>query len=76
VIEAVQDITEALFEVRNDFIKFLVTEVETRAYIEAFAELSDLPNVAGATDGTHIQIKAPLESAVDYFLVDIINMIL
>ena len=67
VIEAVQDVTEALFEVRNEYIKFPVTEAETRACVETFAELSDLPNIAGAIDGTHIQIKAPLESAVDYF---------
>jgi len=36
VIEAVQDVTEALFEVRNG-IKFAVTKAETRACIETFA---------------------------------------
>ena len=66
VIEAVQDVTEALFEVRNG-IKFAVTKAETRACIETFAELSDLPNVARAIHGIHIQLKAPIESAVDYF---------
>ena len=35
--------------------------------MQTFAELSDLPNVVGAIDCTHIQIKAPTESAVDYF---------
>ena len=68
VIEAVQDVTEALFDLRNEYIKFPVTEAETIASIETFSELSDLPNVAGAIDGTHIEIKAPLESAVDYFI--------
>ena len=67
VIEAVQDVTEALFDLRNEYIKFPVTEAETIASIETFSELSDLPNVAGVIDGTHIEIKAPLESAVDYF---------
>ena len=67
VIEAVQDVTEALFDLRNEYIKFPVTEAETIASIETFSELSDLPNVAGAIDGTHIEIKAPLESVVDYF---------
>ena len=52
---------------RNEYIKSPVTEAETIASIETFSELSDLPNVAGAIDGTHIEIKAPLESAVDYF---------
>jgi len=67
VIEAVQDVTGALFELRNEYIKFPVSEAETRTCIETFSELSNLPNVAGAIDGTHIQIKAPDESAVDYF---------
>ena len=26
-----------------------------------------LPNIAGAIDGSHIKIRAPRESAVDYF---------
>ena len=51
VIEAVQDVTEALFDLRNEYIKFPVTEAETIASIETFSELSDLPNVAGAIDG-------------------------
>jgi len=67
VIEAVQDVTGALFELRNEYIKFPVSEAETRTCIETFSELSNLPNVAGAIDGTHIEIKAPDESAVDYF---------
>ena len=67
VIEAVQDVTGALFELRNEYITFPVSEAETRTCMETFSELSNLPNVAGAIDGTHIQIKAPDESAVDYF---------
>lgn len=54
VIEAVQGVTEALFDLRNEYIKFPVTEAETTASIETFSELSDLHNVAGAIDGTHI----------------------
>ena len=67
VIEAVQDVTAGLFELRSEYIKFPVSEAETRTCIERFSELSNLPNVAGAIDGTHIRIKAPNESAVDYF---------
>ena len=67
VIEAVQDVTEALFDLRNEYIKFPVTGAETIASIETLSELSDLSNIAGAIVGTHIEIKAPLESAVDYF---------
>jgi len=32
VIEAVQDVTGALFELRNEYIKFAVSEAETRTY--------------------------------------------
>ena len=67
VVEAVQDVTEALFEVRKKYIKFPVSEAETRACIETFSELCNLPNVVGAIECTHVQIKAPSESAVDYF---------
>ena len=67
IIEAVQDVVEALYELRNDFIKFPATMVETASAIRYFEHLSALPNIAGAIDGTHIRISAPKESAVDYF---------
>ena len=35
--------------------------------IRTFEEYSDLPNIVSAIDGTHIRIKAPKDSAVDYF---------
>ncbi|XP_068706592.1 putative nuclease HARBI1 [Montipora foliosa] len=65
--EAFTDVVNALYDFRNDFIKFPTNEAETRASIATFEELSDLPNIAGAIDGTHVKIKAPKESAVDYF---------
>ena len=58
-IEAVQDVVEALYEMRNEHIKFLESEAETRAAIETFQDLSNLPNIVGAIDGSHIRIKAP-----------------
>ena len=67
VIEAVQDVVESLFNVRNEYIKFPETEQEAAAIIRTFEEYSDLPNIAGAIDGTHIRIEAPKDSAVDIF---------
>ncbi|KAK3709641.1 hypothetical protein QZH41_001931 [Actinostola sp. cb2023] len=67
VIEAVQDVVGALFELRDDYIHFPDTLAETAASIETFANLSDLPNIVGAFDGTHIRINAPNDSTVDYF---------
>ena len=66
-IEAVQDVVEALYEIRNVYIKFPETEAETVAATETFAELSELPNIVGAIDGSHVTIKAPNDSAGDYF---------
>ena len=60
---------------RNEYIKFPETEQETADIIRTFEVYSDLPNIAGAIDGTHIRIEAPKDSAVD-ILVDISNTIL
>ena len=67
VIEAVQDVVESLFDLRNEYIKFPETEQETEALIHTFEEYSDLPNIAGTFDRTHIRIEAQKVSAVDYF---------
>ena len=50
--EAFTDVVNALYDFRNDFIKFPTNEAQKRASI---------------VDGTHMEIKAPKESAVDYF---------
>ena len=60
---------------RNEYIKFPETEQERADIIRTFEVYSDLPNIAGAIDGTHIRIEAPKDSAVD-ILVDISNTIL
>ncbi|XP_022797524.1 protein ALP1-like [Stylophora pistillata] len=67
VIEAVQDLVAALFELKDEYIHFLQTVAETTASIGTFEDLSRLPNIVEAIDGTHIPINAPRESVVDYF---------
>ena len=67
VIEAIQDVVSALFELKDEYIHFPETVAETTAFIGTFEDLSRLPNIVGAIDGTHIPISAPRESAVDYF---------
>lgn len=37
------------------------------AAIETFADLTNLQNVVGAIDGSHVRIEAPVDSAADYF---------
>lgn len=66
VLEAVQDIVEALFNLRNVYIKFPIAEAETLVCIETFQDVSDVPNIVGAIGGSHI-IAAPPDSVVDYF---------
>jgi len=58
---------DGVYELRNDYIRFPTTVAETSASIATFTDLSNLPNIAGAIDGTHIKIKAPKDRAVDYF---------
>ena len=58
---------EPLINIRNDYIKFPFTEGETRRCTETFQNVSDLPNIVGGIDGSHIRIAAPPDSAVDYF---------
>ena len=67
VIEAVQDVVGALYELRDDHIKFPETLAELNASIQSFEELSALPNIVGAIDSSHVRIKAPSDSAADYF---------
>ena len=67
MIEAVQDVVESLFDLRNEYIKLPETEQETAALIRTFEEYSDLPNIAGSIDGTRIRIEAPKDSAISYF---------
>ena len=62
-----QDVVGALYELRDDHIKFPETLAELNASIQSFEELSALPNIVGAIDGSHVRIKAPSDSAADYF---------
>ena len=66
-IEAFVAVVVGLYELRNDYIKFPTTVAETSASIATFTHLSNLRNITGAIDGIHIKIKAPKDSAVDYF---------
>lgn len=51
----------------NDYIKFPITEAETRKCIQGFEHISTFPQVVGAVDGTHIPIKAPQENPHAYY---------
>ena len=67
VFEAVQDFFHALCEIEEENIKFPSTNQEILATRQTFQELTNIPNVVRAIDGTHVKIKTPTESGPDYF---------
>ena len=68
MIEAVQDVVESLFDLRNEYIKFPETEQETAArLIRTFEEYSVLPNIEGSIDETRIRVEAPKDSVIANF---------
>ena len=62
IIEVVQDVVEALYELRNEHIKFPVSEEETCVATETFEGLSDLPNIVGAIDIFYREIFNGIQS--------------
>lgn len=55
VVEAVQDTVNTLFDLQNQYVKFPTTEAETEECAASFNQtLSELLNVTGAIDFTHI----------------------
>ena len=59
VLEAVEDVIDALLELKDLYIRFPETEEQVIAARESFQLWSALPNVVGAIDGTHVKIKNP-----------------
>ena len=51
----------------NLFIKFPNTPAEIKAVMDEFEEQFHFPQIVGAIDGSHIEIKSPIENHEDYF---------
>ena len=73
VFYAIQDVVNGLYELCDKYIKFVeicdkyIKFPETLASsLATFANLSNLPNVVGAIDDSHIRIEAPDNSAPDF----------
>ena len=58
---------QAIFSLRDCFIKFPLSSQEIRKKIEEFEESYGIPHVIGAIDGCHIEINAPPNNHEDYF---------
>ena len=58
---------QAIFYLKDRFIKFPLTNEENGEKIDEFEELYGIPQIVGAVDGCHIEINAPPENYEDYF---------
>ena len=64
-IQCCHEFVHELNSPQGDFIK--ITRQDSLKKIEGFSQISKIPNVVAAIDGTHIPIKAPLNNHEDYF---------
>lgn len=67
VCRITKDFIGALVYLRDEFISWPRTPETCARSVSTFKDLSPLPNVFGAIDGTHVQIIAPENSTVDFF---------
>ena len=58
---------QAIFDLKDRFIKFPLTIEENREKMEEFEEMYGIPQIVGAIDGCHIEINAPSQNHEDYF---------
>ena len=58
---------QAIFYLKDRFIKFSLTTEENGEKIEEFEQLYGIPQIVGAIDGCHIEINAPPQNHKDYF---------
>ena len=66
VSRVISDVTDALVDLRGDFIKWPTSQEEKRRVRQGFYRLGGFPNVIGCIDGTHIRIQAPTEDEKSY----------
>lgn len=62
-----QEFEQALSDKNDMFIRFPYTEDEVQEAIDGFEKDYDFPQIVGAIDGSHIEIKAPSENHEDYY---------
>ena len=68
VIKFAKIFLKGMIRMRNTYIVFPRTLADVKKCIESFSGKTELRNVVGAIDGTHLAIIKPeCESAVDYF---------
>lgn len=58
---------QAIFNLKDRFIKFPLTIQEIRNKMDKFEESYGIPQIMGAINGRHIEINAPPDNHGDYF---------
>ena len=58
---------QAIFNLKDRFIKFPVTIQEIWNKMDEFEESYQIPQIMGAINGCHIEINAPPDNHEDYF---------
>lgn len=59
VSRVVTDVTDALFDLKNEYVRFPTTPDERQQVRKGMYRLRSFPNVIGAIDGTHVRIISP-----------------
>ena len=67
VVKSCHKFVQEICRHQDEFIKFPSTAAEIAKKIKGFDNKSNLPNVVGAIDGSHVPIKAPKINHEDYF---------
>eukprot|EP00794_Sanderia_malayensis_P009556 gene9556-10543_t len=67
VCRITKDFVGVMVLLRDRYIRWPRSLEECTKCIKTFENLSPLPNILGAVDGTHIEIIAPENSTVDFF---------
>lgn len=62
VSHAINAVTTALYKKAIAYIRMPIGVAEVNKTMQEFAQICQFPRVIGAVDGTHIPIKAPVES--------------
>lgn len=66
VSRTIEEVTDALCSIKNDFIEWPVLREIKDMKKQGFYKLAGFPGVLGCVDGTHIRIKKPSENQRGY----------
>ena len=64
--KAIHEVTDAICDIAEEFIKFPEDEGTRQQIKEGFYEMAGIPSVLGAIDGTLVAIQAPSENEEQY----------